>query len=127
MMEEKPTILNPGEGLSDTLAMKLAREYFGGYVRQLMSFGTTGAAAVPIAPNNPDRIGLQIVNNSDAVIYVGFNADVSVIQGIPLSAAGGALILKFRDDGQVCGNQVFGMSAVAGEEFTLVETILWGK
>jgi len=126
-MSEKPTILNPGEGLSETLAMKLAKEYFGGYVKQRMSFGTTAAIATPIVQNNPDRIGLQVVNNSDAVIYVGFNADVSALQGIPLSASGGALILKFRDDGQVCGNQIFGMSAVAGEEFTIVETILWGK
>jgi len=125
-MSEEPTILNPGEGLSETLAMKLAIEYFGGYVRVKQSSNVTLAVATPIVQNNPDRIGLEIINNSGNSIYVGFTADTSATNGILLSATGGSLILKFRDDGQVCGNQVYGLSAVAGDAYTVVETILWG-
>ena len=126
-MAEKATILNPGEGLDETLAMKLVLEYFGGYVRERETHITTLTVATQIVENNPDRIGLQIVNNSDAIVYVGFTPDTSAVQGIPLTAAGGTLIKKFRDDGQTCGNAVYGLSGVAGEELTIIETILWGR
>jgi len=126
-MAEEPKILNPGEGVDETLAMKLALQYFGGFVKQQTSYGVTLAVATQIVQNNPDRIGLQIINNSDAVIYVGMRPDTTVVQGVPLSAAGGSMSLKFRNDGQICGNPVYGLSAVAGEEYTIIETILWGQ
>jgi len=126
-MNEERVVLGNDRGMEPGLAANLAKEYFGGFVRSRETYGTTQAAAVQIVENNPDRIGLEVINNSDAVIYVGRNPDVSITQGIPLSAAGGAMIKKFRDDGQTCGDAVYGMSAVAGEEYTIIETILWGK
>ena len=126
-MSEKAKILNPGEGLDETLGMKLAKEYFGGFVRVKQSSITITNVTVPIVQNNPDRIGLEIINNSALAVEVGFTADTSATEGVVLSASGGAFILKFRDDGQGCGNQVFGFGAVGGSSLTIIETILWGK
>lgn len=113
--------------LPPTLAQKLVLEMFGGRVQRRQSGGTTGTGAVQIVQGNPDRIGLQLVNNSAAEIYVGFTPDTSATQSIILAAGGGSLVLKFRDDGQVCGDAIYGLSGAGGDAFTVIETILWGS
>lgn len=126
-MAEQYNRIDPGEGVTETLGMKLVRKLFGGLVRVKQSNGTTGTVATQIVDNNPDRIGLEVINNSAAAIYIGFRADTSATNSVILAAGGGSMVLKFRDDGQVAGHSVYALSAGGGDEYTIIETILWGK
>ncbi len=112
--------------LEENLASKLSREMFGGLTQRRQSSGTTGASAVRIVDANPDRIGLIVVNTSANAIHVGFTPDTSATESIVLVAAGGVLTLRFRDDGQLCGDPVYGMSVAGADTFAVFEVILWG-
>tara|TARA_Y100000310_G_scaffold345713_1_gene468698 strand:- start:7341 stop:7718 length:378 start_codon:yes stop_codon:yes gene_type:complete len=63
-----------------------------------------------ILRSNPDRVGWLITNVGSFDIYLGYDAEVSATNGVPIQAGGGTAIVSFEEDGMDCGLPVFGLA-----------------
>jgi len=57
-----------------------------------------GVSSLIIAPNNPRRLGLTIVNLSANTLYVRPQGAAAATIGIRLDANGGSVTMNFKDD-----------------------------
>ena len=85
---------------------------------------TAGTAQVQVVPNNGDRIGLLVVNNSDTPVNLSFNSGITVNNGIVLPANGGGFILNVDRDGQAPVRELWCITSAATKVLTVVETLL---
>lgn len=90
------------------------------------SKATVGTSVSRIIGISPNRISLLITNNSDTVVYVGYDSEVSTTNGIPLSAAGGSLELKIDYEGEAVTGDFWAVCGSAGKVITLLETVIGG-
>ena len=74
-------------------------------------------------PNNPDRVGFEIVNNGTTTCYVSYNNAVSANIGIPIVGNGGALSFKLRDDFTLISRQWNAISPSGSTNLTTFELI----
>lgn len=100
----------------------LAR-FFDGLFREVE--GTVSAGTVPtlLVTQNPERIGLAIVNFGTSPIVVAPSAGVSTSRGIQLINGGGSLTMNVFQDGALPGREWYAISAVAGQTVYLLETV----
>lgn len=82
-----------------------------------------GVAAIPVANNNPDRVGLTFINLSVNVIYVSPDPNVSAAIGIRLDANGGQLTLVWWEDFELVGHEWYAIAAGANSAFYTLETL----
>ena len=76
-----------------------AEKFLGGPTREQESNPQVNTTLTTIVGNNPDRVGLVIVNNSTLEVFAGFSSSVvGINSGIPLQAGGGAITLNLTDD-----------------------------
>lgn len=59
---------------------------------------TIGATVATVAPNNPDRVGLTIINLGVNDLFIALNNGVSAANGIKIAASGGNIAMSVRDD-----------------------------
>lgn len=71
---------------------------FGGPTRENETNPLIGTTATRVIGNNPDRVGLIIVNLGANDVYIALNNSVSTTNGIKLPAAGGNVTMTVRDD-----------------------------
>jgi hypothetical protein len=62
---------------------------------------TCGVAATLLLPNKPSRRKFALYNNSATVVYIGFSATVSAVNGFPL--ASGAAFVEEAYSGEIWG------------------------
>lgn len=84
---------------------------------------TADVTATLVANNNPNRVGLNIINLSANVIYVMFDNDVSATRGIRLDANGGALNLVWQYDMAMIGWEWWAIAIGAASAITVIETV----
>lgn len=87
---------------------------------------TTAAGKKQLVPPNPNRVSYLIINNSDTVVQVLPNADVSSDFGIPLTANGGSFGMKIEDEGEAVISGLHSYCSQAGKYLTFVETVTGG-
>jgi hypothetical protein len=76
-----------------------AEKFLGGPTREQESTPQINTTLTTIVGNNPDRVGLVMVNNSTLEVFAGFNAAlIGINVGIPLQSGGGAITLNLTDD-----------------------------
>lgn len=71
---------------------------FGGPTRENETNPNIQTTATIVVKNNPDRVGLIIVNLGANDVYIALNNGVSSTNGIKLPASGGNVTMTVRDD-----------------------------
>jgi hypothetical protein len=77
-----------------------------------------------IAPSNPDRVELVIVNNTSGNVFIGLSTqNVSIGQGIQLPANGGSVSIFLVDDYTLPAREWVAISTVDGFPIYVLEVI----
>lgn len=74
-----------------------------------------------IVSHNPNRLGLVIVNNGTANIFVSPLNTVTVGNGIRLVPAGGSVIFKWDVDFELVSSEFFGIADGAASAIFVIE------
>ena len=83
-----------------------------------------GTTAVQIAPNDPKRLGITVVNLSSSTLYVAFSNLVSSDRGILLTQNGGSLNLVPEHDFDLVGWEMWAVAGAANSQIYVVEVVL---
>lgn len=101
----------------------LVRRIFGTDIRMGESFVVIGASEGRIAPNNPKRVQLHVVNNGTSNVYYSFLGS-----GSPPSVGfsdfippGGFITWLAIEDGETVGYELRGISTAAGNSLDVQE------
>lgn len=84
---------------------------------------TVGTSVVRIAPNNPNRFALLIVNLSAVAVYVKPANDVSASSGVRLAPNGGTFGLSWRDDLHLVGWDYYAIADAAASSILVMEVV----
>jgi len=57
-----------------------------------------GATAVEVAPTNPRRVSMTVVNQGANPVYLSFDTSLVPTSGVWLSANGGSLVMTVAED-----------------------------
>jgi hypothetical protein len=74
---------------------------------------TAGTTQSTIAPADPERVVLSIVNLSSGVAYVALSPAVSATRGIALAANGGSITITADDDGELVTRAWYALATLA--------------
>lgn len=79
---------------------KLLDAKFGVKTRPLINRMITQAGVTPtiVVPNDPNRLGLTLINLSASAMYLALASDVSATKGIYLAPNGGNISLVWDED-----------------------------
>lgn len=77
------------------------------------------APAAVVLQSNPNRVSYTIFNLGANIAFVGFTSAVGVLYGIQLNAAGDYFAVDAKDDGEITGMALYGLS-VAGTTLYIV-------
>lgn len=104
-----------GDKRAANLAQLLMNEY-GVKVHPSRESGTQtiGVVGSQVVPNNPNRVGLVMINLSANTIYVDINPGVTSSAGILLAPNGGAITLDWRTDFTLVSNDWYAIATLAG-------------
>ena len=105
------------------LARQYAKTKFGDQVEVDKNPVTTtvGTGQTLIAPNNPERIALVIVNRDVNPIGLDFYPGVTLTNALTLAGGGAMLVLTADDDGELVTFPVFAISAAGGATVYVLE------
>jgi hypothetical protein len=104
-------------------ARYFAEQWLGGPVRENETNPTVGVAVSKVVQSNPDRVGLVIVNQGAADIFVGLSNSVTTSSGVRLTANGGSMTLNVRDDFTLTAREWDGISGGVGNSVYVLEMI----
>lgn len=79
-----------------------------------------GVTATQVAPNNPNRVGFNIINLGTASVYVFTSNLVSANLGFLLSPNGGALNLDWRVDFALISNEWWAIAIAAPSQLLVL-------
>lgn len=113
----QPTVGSLGDYL-DNLYRAKTRPIFN---RQVDQVGTT---PVQIAPNDPKRVGITVINLSSSTLYVAFSNLVSSSRGILLTQNGGSLNLVPEHDFDLVGWEMWAVAGAANSDLYVIEVVL---
>lgn len=91
-------------------AQELIEAQFGVKVDVSLVSVTVGTSQVAIVGNNPNRVGLVIMNLSGNDVYVSPFSGVSTTNGLKLATSGGNITLNWQFDLTLC---TYGFNAIA--------------
>lgn len=79
-------------------ARRYTEQLLGGPTTEQESNPTVGAAVSQLVAQNPDRVGLLVMNVGTQILYIKTAYDVSSTNGLELSPGGGSVSFNVRDD-----------------------------
>lgn len=83
---------------------------FGGAIAETQQVITTGAAPVVAADNDPDALGMVLVNLGLNIVYVGLEGSVGAANGIAIAASGGYRSFTIDQDMTLVGRRWYAIS-----------------
>lgn len=94
----------------------LVRRIFGTDIRMSESFQTIGVTEGRIAPNDPKRVQLHVVNNGNANVYYSFlgSGQPPVVGSSDFIPPGGFITWLAIEDGESVGYELRGIANAAG-------------
>jgi len=95
----------------------------GGPTYEQESTITVQLTTTQLVKNNPDRVGLVIVNLGGQIVYCDITNQVSSAQGILLSASGGNFALNVRDDFTLASREWDAVATVGTSVVYILEII----
>lgn len=78
-----------------------------------------------VVKNNPNRVGLTLVNISANGIYISSEADMLTTQGIYLVPNGGTVVLKWDTDFSIVGYDWYAIATGAASALNIIENVLY--
>lgn len=81
------------------------------------------APACIIAPNNPNRLSLLVSNPWTRNVYVKFDVNVAVDEGILLVPNGGFVAFLWDEDFDIVGWELRGISMTAATKVNVIEIV----
>jgi len=82
-----------------------------------------GVTAIQIASTNPRRLGITIVNNGLAALYILPEPGVTAARGIYIAPAGGSISMRWDIDFELVSNAWYAIAAGAANDITVLENI----
>jgi len=82
-----------------------------------------GVAAIPIALNHPDRVGIVVINLSVNVIYISPLSTVAAAAGVRLAPNGGAVSMIWDEDFELVSHEWYGIATGAASAVFISEII----
>lgn len=110
-------------GPSRTAGEDFSFREFGGSTRRRERRVTVGTVMAQILANNPDRVRWLIQNRSSVDGALSYSQQGTVGNSLLLTANGGYVMSAVRDDGDVTGDEVFGVSNAAGASWYVLEIL----
>lgn len=95
---------------------------FGGPTTEKETTLATSATFKSSCANDPDRVGLVIINLGIQAVYLGLDATVSATKGIFLAASGGSVSMNVRDDFTLSTREWFVISPSGASSIYVLET-----
>lgn len=90
------------------------------YVEELYD-GTIGTAVQQVVPNDPNRLGLTLVNFGTSSITLRFSNEVTSGKGIILASGGGNISFRYDLDFVLTVRSIYAVSASAGGSLYVLE------
>ena len=105
-------------------AARLASEKILGFrTKQVERVVVVGVTPSVVAPNNPDRIFLQLINEGANNVFVGRNGEVTTASGIPILNQWDFATWKMETDGEATGYERHAIASGAGNNVRVIETV----
>jgi hypothetical protein len=104
-------------------ALDYTSRFLGGLVLEQESFPVISFTATPIVGNNPDRVGLLLMNSGGVPVFIGLGSSLSTVQGQFLTPNGGALSLTVTDDFTLPSRAWFGIVTSGSTQLYVLEII----
>lgn len=121
MAEQIKEFVNPL--LKPTKLTSSSFRRFGGATTIRESTAVVGTVETVIAPVNPNRAAMTVVNNSDQSVYGSFNPGVGSTQGFTIPPNGGSVTLDLEYDGQGIAKPIYGVVTTGTSQITIIETV----
>jgi hypothetical protein len=87
----------------------------------LQSFAVLTTAS-RIIRNNPRRFGLTVLNQGTGIVFLGWDASVSITNGLLLPPSGGSISLVVDEDAELITYDMWAIAAAAGNNLSIWET-----
>ena len=116
----RPTSVVRGD---ETTAGRFSIARFGGPTTTLTTTRTLGTTVSHVIRNNPRRVAYRIFNRSVNTIDLSFSSDVTVGNGIPLSASTGYAEADVNIEGELVIQEVHGISSAASSTVLVIEIL----
>lgn len=100
---------------------KILKDRWGVRTQAAQKTITLGVAAAELVPNNPDRLGLTIINLSTNSVYVALDNSVSDTKGMLLVPSGGSVTFSLEEDFQMVGWAIWGVATGADSSLFIIE------
>ena len=84
---------------------------------------SVGTSAVRIAPSNPNRLTLLVINLSANSLYISPDAIVSSSNGIYISPNGGSLVLQWDKDFSLTSEEFYAVAGGASSTIFVLELL----
>lgn len=111
--------------MGQSIALGAAHEFlqfkFGGQFEERESTPAMSVNASSAVGNNPDRLGLLIINTGASSVTLGLSPSVVSGAGIILAANGGAVSFDVDEDFTVVTRQFFGVAASGAPSLYVLE------
>lgn len=101
----------------------ITEQRLGGPTRNIPGGGTVTTSVTTLVNNNPDRVGLLIVNLGSVDIFAWIDNSVSASKGVRLTANGGFVSLDVNDDFTLPAEQWIGITSSGSAAFATLELV----
>jgi len=82
-----------------------------------------GVAAIPVALNHPDRVGIVFINLSANIIYISPLPTVLATAGVRLDPNGGSVSMSWDQDFELVSHEWYGIATGAASALFVSEII----
>lgn len=103
----------------------MIRQLFAVRTRAIHSQVLVSASAPPtvIAPNNPNRLSFFVSNPGANSVYVAFESDFALGEGVLLVPSGGYISFLWSEDFNVVGWGMYGIASSADVSVNVLEVV----
>lgn len=104
-------------------ALSHLREKYRGNFREIESFPIIGVAAAQVVANNPDRLGLLVMDLGANTLFVSTLQSVSANAGIQVAPNGGGMALNVDEDFTLVTRLLFGIAPAGNTQLYVLELV----
>ena len=115
--------MTPAINLNTGAARGYTDQQLGGPTTENESNPTCQISITQLVKNNPDRVGILIMNLGSFDAFIAFNANVGSTNGIKLAANGGIFAANVRDDFTVPAREYSGIASGGATAIYILEII----
>lgn len=101
----------------------ITEQLLGGPTRSIPSNPNIQTTVTTICNNNPDRVGLVVINLGSNDVFAWIDNSVGTTKGVRLTANGGVMTLTVRDDYTLVAEQWIGIASGGASLVGVLEVV----